>query len=145
MTEPTPTQIEEAYGAAGRAAAEAVLKHGLDGAQRRPANDAFLISRVARACVDAAFAARSERIAELEDACRRAHSHLSHIHALRAAVNTLADALDPRADPETAKWCSTCGSDDPGFDRHAPDGLHPMESCPDPFHFDTTQPGNPDD
>lgn len=56
--DPTPPveadeERERAYGAAGRAAGEAVLEHGLDGAKRRPANDAFLLSRIARACVDA--------------------------------------------------------------------------------------------
>ena len=41
------------YGIAGRAAAEAVLEHGRDGARLRPASDAFLLSRIARAVVDA--------------------------------------------------------------------------------------------
>lgn len=41
------------YGIAGRAAGAAVLEHGRDGARLRPANDAFLLSRIARAVVDA--------------------------------------------------------------------------------------------
>jgi hypothetical protein len=36
------------YGIAGRAAAEAVLEHGRDGARLRSASDAFLLSRIAR-------------------------------------------------------------------------------------------------
>jgi hypothetical protein len=45
---------EKAMGAAGRAAGEAVLKHGRDGARLRTADDAFLLSRIARASMDAA-------------------------------------------------------------------------------------------
>jgi hypothetical protein len=41
------------YGIAGRAAAEAVLEHGREGARLRPASDAFLLSRIARAIIDA--------------------------------------------------------------------------------------------
>lgn len=44
---------ESRYGIAGRAAAEAVLEHGRDGSRLRPAGDAFLLSRIARAVVDA--------------------------------------------------------------------------------------------
>jgi CBS domain-containing protein len=43
----------ERYGIAGKAAGEAVLEHGRDGARLRPAADAFLLSRIARAVVDA--------------------------------------------------------------------------------------------
>jgi hypothetical protein len=49
------TDREAAYGAAGRAAGETVLQEGRDGARLRPANDAYLLSRIARACVDAVF------------------------------------------------------------------------------------------
>jgi hypothetical protein len=45
--------MSERYGIAARAAAEAVLEHRLDGARLRPASDAFLLSRIARAVVDA--------------------------------------------------------------------------------------------
>jgi hypothetical protein len=45
--------LERRYGIAGRAAGEAVLKHGRDGAKLRPASDAFLLSRIAREIVDA--------------------------------------------------------------------------------------------
>jgi hypothetical protein len=41
------------YGIAGRAAGEAVLRYGHYSARPRPANDAFLLSRIARAVVDA--------------------------------------------------------------------------------------------
>jgi hypothetical protein len=47
------TGINRYYGIAGRAAGEAVLEHGRDGARLRPASDAFLLSRIARAVVDA--------------------------------------------------------------------------------------------
>jgi len=43
----------ELYGIAGRAAGEAALEHGRDGARMRTATDAFLLSRIARAVVDA--------------------------------------------------------------------------------------------
>jgi hypothetical protein len=41
------------YGIAGRAAGEAVLRYGHYSARPRSANDAFLLSRIARAVVDA--------------------------------------------------------------------------------------------
>lgn len=54
----SPLQLQESdsdrlYGVAGRAAGEAVLEHGRDGARLRSASDAFLLSRIARAVVDA--------------------------------------------------------------------------------------------
>ena len=49
------------YGIAGRAAGEAVLEHGRDGARLRAASDAFLLSRIARAMVDAIHAPEDER------------------------------------------------------------------------------------
>ena len=48
-----PDHPSSPYRIAGRAAAEAVLEHGRDGARLRPASDAFLLSRIARAVVDA--------------------------------------------------------------------------------------------
>ena len=44
---------ERLYGIAGRAAGEAALEHGRDGGRLRPATDAFVLSRIARAIVDA--------------------------------------------------------------------------------------------
>ena len=44
---------ERLYGIAGRAAGEAALEHGRDGSRIRPVNDAFALSRIARAVVDA--------------------------------------------------------------------------------------------
>jgi hypothetical protein len=49
----SPSDQDKRYGIAGRAAAEAVLEHGRDGARLRSASDAFLLSRIARAVVDA--------------------------------------------------------------------------------------------
>lgn len=49
----TQSERDPRYGVAGRAAAEAVLEHGRDGARLRSASDAFLLSRIARAVVDA--------------------------------------------------------------------------------------------
>lgn len=47
------SERESLYGIAGRAAGEAALEHGRDGIRLRKANDAFLLSRIARAIVDA--------------------------------------------------------------------------------------------
>jgi hypothetical protein len=44
---------ERLYGIAGRAAGEAALAYGRDGARIRPVTDAFVLSRIARAVVDA--------------------------------------------------------------------------------------------
>jgi hypothetical protein len=46
-----PTR-DELYGIAGRAAGEAALEHGRDGARIRLVTDAFVLSRIARAIVD---------------------------------------------------------------------------------------------
>ena len=50
---------EQLYGIAGRAAGEAALTHGRDGGRTRSATDAFVLSRIARAVVDAVLAAQA--------------------------------------------------------------------------------------
>ena len=47
------TDRERLYGIAGRAAGEAALAHGRDGDRIRRVTDAFVLSRIARAVVDA--------------------------------------------------------------------------------------------
>jgi len=69
MSDPA-SYVTDAYGPAGRAAGEAALEHARDGVRIRSITDAYALSRVARACVEAAapFIAR----AAYEDGYRQA-------------------------------------------------------------------------
>lgn len=70
---PGEARREIRYGIAGRAAGQAALEHGREGARTRPVTDAFVLSRIARAVVDALEAADASR--EGGDRCERCGFH----------------------------------------------------------------------
>jgi hypothetical protein len=86
--------IAHRYGIAAKAAAEAVLEYGRDGARLRPAADAFLLSRIGRAVVDALEAdgrgavEERDRLASAPEWAKR-----SNWIPTRAEVNTAREAL----------------------------------------------------
>jgi hypothetical protein len=53
VSERAESEVDVRYGIAGKAAGEAALEHGRDGARMRLVTDAFVLSRIARAIVDA--------------------------------------------------------------------------------------------
>jgi hypothetical protein len=88
--------IEHRYGIAGRAAGEAALEFGRDGARIRSCQDAFVLSRIARAVVDAL--AEDERGAV--EAIDRAYSALIGTQyvggpTMDEAYRTAVEALGP--------------------------------------------------
>jgi hypothetical protein len=65
------SNIERRYGIAGKAAGEAALAHGRDGVRIRSCQDAFVLSRIARAVVDALDADDRGAVAALEEIAQR--------------------------------------------------------------------------
>jgi hypothetical protein len=79
--------IEHRYGIAAKAAGEAALRYGHYGAKVRPITDAFLLSRIARAVVDALDADDRGAVKERDDLLRDALRHLrSDVRTAREIV-----------------------------------------------------------